>query len=194
MKGVVLAGGRGTRFNARKEKQLAMVGGERLIDIIVRRLNDSDLTKVYVAVSENSPETWRHCRRSDYNLIRTRGSGYINDLKDITRMMRPPLLTIASDIPFIQPRHVNRLLEVSQDSDFRGGWTVLIPKKHLPEGYSRDDTFKYMGVEVAATGLNIVGETDRERKIFTYSPELGININTVQDLSYAREKAGKQTI
>ncbi|WGI17801.1 NTP transferase domain-containing protein [Methanonatronarchaeum sp. AMET-Sl] len=194
MKGVILAGGKGSRFKARKEKQLARIGDRRLIDIIYKKLEKSVLEDVYVAVSENSPKTWKHCRKKRYKMIRTHGAGYINDLRDITRLIKPPILTVASDIPFIKPKHVNQLIELCNKNDFNGGYTVLIPTKHLSNGFNRDDTFSYMGIEVAPVGLNIVGETEMEKKILTYNSELGININTVKDLDYARKNATKYSL
>ncbi|OUJ18187.1 GTP:adenosylcobinamide-phosphate guanylyltransferase [Methanonatronarchaeum thermophilum] len=194
MKGVVLAGGKGSRFTARKEKQLSRIGNQRLLDIIYDKLDRSELTDVYVAVSENSPETWKYCRKKDIKMIRTRGAGYIKDLQDITRLLKPPFLTTASDIPFIKPNHINNLIKMAEKNDFDGGYTVVIPKKLFPEKVDRDDTFNYMGVEVAPIGLNIVGKTDKEKKIFTYNPKLSININKTEDLTYARKVAKKTLV
>ncbi|OKY77836.1 MAG: GTP:adenosylcobinamide-phosphate guanylyltransferase [Candidatus Methanohalarchaeum thermophilum] len=181
MKGVILAGGKGTRFEGEKEKQLKEVGDKKLIDRVLRALKDSALSKVFIAVSDNSPNTWKYCKQNNLNIIETEGESYHKDLKNISKEFNNPFLTAASDIPFITTEEINKLIKEKTKNSL----TLITPKFLVPRGFKIDNSIRVKEIESVPCGINIVGKTKENEFKFTTNPLAGININTKQELNLA---------
>ncbi len=161
MYGVVMAGGKSTRFG--DEKQIQYFGKKRLIDIACEAVIDAGL-KCIVAVSKNALKTYDYVRRN-YDFIDTTGIDYCNDVKFLLENLEKKFLTIASDIPFVTYRDVEEIIKNFKNNSLAGA--VFIKNK------------------IIHVGINIVYD-NTEDIIFLFSNKLLIlNVNTRSDLERA---------
>ena len=175
-----MAGGAGTRLD-RGEKPLFAIAGEPMIDGVLGALEASGVETVYAATSPRTRET---TSRLDgrVRIIETGGEGYVADLTDALDHVGRPVLTVVADLPLLAAAPVAR----ASDTYDGGAVTVCVPaalKRRL--GVSVDTTRTHEGVELAPTGLNVVGERDDERIRVSYDARLAVNVNRPDDAAVA---------
>ena len=160
---IVMAGGKGSRFGY-VEKPMVRLGGIPLIDHVMRALLESGL-ETYIATSKNTPKTEAYCRSAGYRVVVTDGSGYHEDLQYLTERFGV-IITCASDIPFLTPRHIEPIIRSSYGSEDSVVGCTLVDGKVTP------------------FGLNLVHGPD-DRYIIFDDPYVGVNINSSNDLDLA---------
>lgn len=177
---LLMCGGRGTRLDATEEKPLFEVGGEPMIDRVLRALIESRAGPIYAVVSPNTPATREHLG-GEVSLIETSGDGYVADLETALGQIGPPTLTVAADLPLLASDLVDRTL----DAHARKGdaLVVTVPaglKRRL--GASVDDRTLVDGLVPA--GINVV--SDSEDIMYTsYDARLAVNVNRRSDAALA---------
>ncbi|SEK33317.1 NTP transferase domain-containing protein [Haloferax larsenii] len=151
-----MCGGLGTRLDAPVEKPLVEVCGRPMFDRVVDALRQSRVDQIHAVVSPHTPDTRAHASTRDVAVIDAPGEGYVADLGFALEQVSRPVLTVVSDLPLLEPSHVNGLID-----DATGATrTACVPvslKRSL--GASVDDlvVFEHRGREVCPTGLGIVG-------------------------------------
>ncbi|MHC1567769.1 MAG: NTP transferase domain-containing protein [Candidatus Syntropharchaeia archaeon] len=160
MIGIIMAGGKSTRLGL-GEKPLVEIEKKPLIDIVFRSCTKSKLEEVFVAVSENVPETAKHCRLNGYNVLNTSGKGYHNDIALLSRKFKR-FVSVSVDIPFLTPSHINEMMK------YEGSIAGCV----------------FLGRPVPV-GLNIVDRT-ADRYLIYHDPYIGINVNRKEDLERAK--------
>ncbi|OAQ54614.1 GTP--adenosylcobinamide-phosphate guanylyl transferase [Natrinema mahii] len=186
-----MCGGKGTRLESAHEKPLHPIAGTAMIDRVLSALGESRVGTVYAAVSPNAPETRRHLEERDgVRTIETAGDGYVADL--VAVLERPdldaPILTVAADLPLLEPPVVDRILAAHGDRD--GSRTVCVPaalKRRL--GVSIDSRLA-PDDHLAPTGVNVVGTTDDSPSMTDvyYDPRLAVNVNRREDARLAADR------
>lgn len=156
-----MCGGRATRLDADVEKPLFEVADRPMVDRVLAALAGSRVERVFPVVSPHVPDTREHL--ADHPgvdaLVETPGEGYVADLGTALegdRVVRP-VLTVVADLPLLAPALVDHALDHYDGRDL----AVLVPtglKRAL--GVSADPARAHGGHELAATGLNVVGEAD----------------------------------
>ena len=106
MRGAVLAGGAATRFD-RRPKGLEAVGGERILDRVVRALAEG-LGEAPLLVA-NAPDaaTWRPDLRVVPDV--RPGTGALGGILTAVRQAPAPVVCVAWDMPFVNPALVRAL-------------------------------------------------------------------------------------
>ncbi|WP_321169495.1 NTP transferase domain-containing protein, partial [Halopenitus sp. POP-27] len=217
---IVLCGGRGTRLageptvDAIAEKPLVRVGGEPMVDRVVRALRRSDaVDAIHAVASPHTPETLAHLRsgidsldvpdggdgldhpvdRDDRPVLTVRegsGDGYVADLQAALENVDPPAITAVADLPLLRPDHVSAAVNHAIRRSDGESLTVCVPastKRDL--GVSADTTMTVDGMQVAPTGLNVVGSEDAPETVRVVDdPALAINVNRPGDLRIARKR------
>lgn len=154
-----MCGGRATRLDADVEKPLFEVADRPMIDRVLAALAGSRVERVYPVVSPHVPDTHEHL--ADHPevdaLVETPGEGYVADLGTALAddRIERPVLTVVADLPLLAPALVDLALDRYDGRDL----TVLVPtalKRALD--VSADPARAHGGRELAATGLNVVGE------------------------------------
>lgn len=179
-----MCGGRGSRLDSDREKPLVEVGEWPMIDRVITALKNSSVEGILAITTPEAPETAAHV---DVPTIETPGEGYVADLQTALEHPRveKPVLTVAADVPLLDSELVDTVLE-----DWNGGsLTVAVPaetKRYL--GVSVDSSFDHEGLEVAPTGLNVVGG-DPDRMLVLDNERLAVNVNRERDLRIARRLA-----
>ncbi|MEF8830520.1 MAG: NTP transferase domain-containing protein [Halobacteriales archaeon] len=184
MDAVVLAGGRGSRFEPSVEKPLYRVAGERMVDRVLAALADSRAGRVHAAISPQAPATRDHLSTHDVDLVSTPGAGYVADLEVALDAIGRPALTVAADLPLLDGDAVDAVL-AARDG---GSLTAAVPvalKRALD--VSADTTLP--GGRLAPAGVNVVGDGD-DRQWVTWDARLAVNVNRAGDAAVAERLAG----
>lgn len=178
MDALVMAGGPGTRLGE-GEKPLYAIGGDAMVDRVLRALSASDVDRISVATSPHTPETAAHV---DVPVIRTPGNGYVADLDAALEHIQTPVLTVAADLPLLTAPIVDRILSETGP----GSTTVCVPLD-VPRrlGATVDTTMDVDGDTVVPTGVNVVAKTDRTETLVMTEPKLAVNVNRPRDARVA---------
>ncbi|WP_396613259.1 NTP transferase domain-containing protein [Haloferax sp. S1W] len=151
-----MCGGLGTRLDAPVEKPLVEVCGRPMFDRVVDALRQSRVDQIHAVVSPHTPDTRAHASTRDMAVIDAPGEGYVSDLGFALEQVGRPVVTVVSDLPLLEPAHVNDLIENAAGAT-RTACVPVSLKRSL--GASIDDSvvFEYRGTEVCPTGLGVVG-------------------------------------
>ncbi|THE65564.1 cobalamin biosynthesis protein CobY [Salinadaptatus halalkaliphilus] len=186
-----MCGGEGTRLESHHEKPLHPIDGVPMVDCVLAALADSRVETIYAAVSPNAPETRAYLEGSDDGIddslpgsptpVETAGEGYVADL--LALLERPalsaPIVTVAADLPLLEPAVIDRLLAAHGDS--AASRTVCVPvslKRRL--AVSVDSTLESHDY-LAPTGVNVVGNSAQSMHHVSYDPRLAVNVNRRTD-------------
>jgi len=180
-----MCGGEGTRLD-RGEKPLFEVAGEPMVERVLAALEGSGVETIYAATSPATPATARKLE-GRVRLLETPGDGYVADLGTALERVGRPVLTVVADLPLLSAGLVDRTVAAHDG----GALTVCVPaalKRRL--GVSADATRAGGGVDLAPTGLNVVGGDDAETVRVSYDARLAVNVNRPDDAAVAAELAG----
>lgn len=181
MDALLFCGGKGTRLDAPVEKPLFEVGGVAMVDRVLAALDGSRAEEVYPVVSPHAPATRAHLEGRP--CLDAPGDGYVADLEFALAddRVEVPVLTVAADLPLLVPDAVGTVL----DAHDAGSLAVYVPaslKRDL--GVSVDTTFERRGLELAPTGINVVGD-GRDETYVTEDHRLAVNVNRTRDAAVA---------
>jgi len=195
---IILAGGKSSRLGEGKEKALINIGGNenqnRLIDLVVENVRNSKAEGFLVAISKNTPKTAEYCKSLDYELLETPGKGYHADLRYLLARY-PEFVSVACDIAFLKPEHINSIIDFYIHNDFGIGNSIgtstnitgAVPLDIIPPYVVPSYIFEYEGSKLVAVGLNIVTDSRKNLPFIFNDPLLAININTPHDLEIAKK-------
>lgn len=196
-----MAGGKGKRMGLTVEKPLIPFLGKPLIDWVVEAVESAEkVSNFFVVTSLNTPETEKHCRSRNWEILRTDAKGYHADLKQATRdaSLAGPVLTIPGDLPAVTGTFLDKVISVFEVSgkDFLAVFVPIGKRKSL--GLSVDSTDEYKGTWYAVSGVNIVNGTKIQQEgkietsaVITQDMEVVLNINTLKDLDIAEKQMQK---
>lgn len=200
---IVMAGGKGERLKADCEKPLFPLKDKFLIDYVLNNLNQSNLIdKIVIATSPNTSKTKEYLIKnydadslnfsndvnrldnaSKFYYLDTPGKGYVEDLSFILDTFNKDspnhvLLFINSDLPLVNTKIINHVLEVYESSD-KPALSVYVPTEIFEEN-GIDYSFEYNGK--VPSGLNILLSQNiiqEEEELIIRCTELAFNVNTI---------------
>jgi adenosylcobinamide-phosphate guanylyltransferase len=193
---LIMAGGKGRRIGSNIEKPLLSFLGRPLIDRVLEATKSAqNVSEIYVITSGNTPKTEEKCLKNGLKVLRTKGKGYHNDLKQaiIEGELSCPVLTMPADLPALTGRFIDKIIELFEKKG-KNALAVFVPiekRKELELSVSSKDEFE--GVMYAVSGVNIIngekilskGKIDTAALI-TDEIEVLFNINTQKDLDIAK--------
>jgi len=190
MEAIVMAGGKGTRFNSKStEKPLIEFIGQPMIAHVIRELKRSKIEKITVAVSPYTPKTKKWVENSKLNIILTPGKSFIDDYVWAAKKLniKNPFLTVTADIPLINKNLINKVVDFYL-LKCSGALAVYIPSRLLEAVSVKPDLiFKIDDNQLVPVGLNVVDgksiDNIQEEIILVLNDNsLAFNINTPSDL------------
>lgn len=181
---VILAGGKSSRMGRHKgcEKAVIKIYGKRLIDLVAESVSESKVSDFIVAITDNTPETEKYCKRVRYKTITTPGAGYHEDIQYLLQRY-PEFISVACDLPFLRTEHINEILDAF--SSHRISITGAVPREIVPKKAIPSYTFEHEGKELVFCGINVVTMSKDSIPFLFNEPLLGINVNTRDDLRIA---------
>lgn len=190
---LVMAGGRGSRMNSDQEKPLMMVNGKPLIEHVLHALRDSSLVdKIIVATSCHTPETGAHVENLGFEVLKTPGNGYVEDLSFILSQddfKDEVLLTLTSDLPLITARIIDQVLGEYHKSS-TPAMSVMVPVEIFREHGLKPSLVLQ---NVVPSGLNILrgNDTEQDEEVLVLDKiELALNINSPEDIKCLKKLWG----
>ncbi|MFB6072508.1 MAG: NTP transferase domain-containing protein [Halobacterium sp.] len=177
-----MCGGRGTRLDADVEKPLFEVGGRPMVDRVRDALAESRVDATHAVVSPHAPATHEHVA-GRLPVVETPGDGYVDDLLVALEHVDQPALTVAADLPLLDGRVVDGVLDAAD-----GSTSVRVPaalKRLL--GASTDETGDWV-----PTGVNVVASDD-DAVYRTYDARLAVNVNHRSDAELAERLLAART-
>jgi adenosylcobinamide-phosphate guanylyltransferase len=186
-----MAGGKGERLGlGGVEKPLLEFRGRPLIGHVFAALNKSQIERVVTVTSPRTPCTTRWAREANIQVVRAPGQGYIKDYMWASKRLglQGPVLIIAADLPLIDYRLIDRIIERRSKAE-SSALGVYLPCEFCDEAnVSPDFAFAADDKLLVPTGINIVDASRRdqlqEEQMFIIRDEsLLYNINRRSDLS-----------
>jgi molybdopterin-guanine dinucleotide biosynthesis protein A len=190
--GVILAGGHATRFGG-QPKGLELVGGARIIDRVAAALRAVADELLLVA---NQPEAsaWLPGIRTVGDV--RAGFGSLGGIYSALVHAGQPVLIVAWDMPFVEPRVLEALREAGTDAD------VVVFQSGSPRGveplcaFYRPTCLAPIERQMDVGDLRVVGFFENVRVVRLPAPadpeKTFMNINTPSDLALAEGLATGQ--
>lgn len=183
-----MAGGRGSRLRM-GEKPLVKLFGRPLIDYVVGALLDSSADKIFVAVTENVPETRKWALERELAVVDTKGKGFVADMVEAVEKagVKEPILIIMADLPLVTPDLIDEIIETYQERPEPALSTHTPLNLHSRLGRRPDSLFNYRGQLIVPSGINIldggdIREEQEDYHLIMERIELAVNVNLVEDL------------
>jgi adenosylcobinamide-phosphate guanylyltransferase len=204
-----MCGGQGTRLETDVEKPLFEVGGEPMVDRVRRALAGSRIEEVHAVVSPHAPATREHLDGT-LPLVETPGEGYVADLGVALERVEQPVLTVAADLPLLDPAVVDRILDAHGRAGGTGSMTVVVPaalterlgvsadsvilaedvpaafEDRIEEGETEaDEPADEFECDVTPAGVNVVADAQEDTMYLSYDTRLAVNVNRQSDAAVA---------
>lgn len=188
MDAMVMAGGKGSRLRM-GEKPLVKLFGRPLIDYVVGAVLDSSADRIFVAVTENVPETSKWALERGLGVVDTKGKGFVADMVEAVEKagVKDPILVIMADLPLVTPDLIDEIVEIYEERPEPALSTHTPLNLHSRLGRRPDSLFNYRGQLIVPSGINILDGADiREEQedyhLIMERIELAVNVNMAEDL------------
>lgn len=204
---LIMAGGKGERMRQKKEKPLIRLLGKPMILWVIEAVKAAkEISKVYVAVTNRTPNTQEFISKLPVNVIKTDGKGYHEDLQQaiLAANLNFPVLTISADLPLLTGEFIDQVVSRYWEAG-DPALMVLVPVEACKNyGVEPTSLYPFQEKSYAVAGVNIVdgrkileGEQEQE-VLISDRAEVAINVNTELDLEaaerYLQEKLGMKNV
>lgn len=183
-----MAGGRGSRLRM-GEKPLVTLFGRPLIDYVALALEDSFVDRIFVATTDNVPNTRKWAVQRGLEVVDTGGYGYVADMIEAVKKadVKDPVMIIMADLPLVTSDLIDDIIEVYEDRPEPALSTHTPLDLHSRLGRRPDSLFNYQGRLIVPAGINVLdgSEIEREQEDFHLileRIELAVNVNVAGDL------------
>lgn len=195
LEALINAGGKGTRMlNSGIEKPMLAVGGKPTVRHVISALEGSKhISSIIISVSSNTPQTERYLKDLGYEVIRTSGDSYVDDIHtSLQSMSSEYVLTSPSDLPLISTKVIDDVVEAFKPD--MESMIVVVDEEHLTKfGITPSYTITLEGKSWVMSGINIMerqstldGKYHRESFFKCSCIDLAVNVNTSEELRMAR--------
>jgi adenosylcobinamide-phosphate guanylyltransferase len=178
------------------EKPLLVVSGKSMLQLVIEVLKQTNVDRIVVASSTNTPATSIEARRLGVEVLVTPGDGFEEDMRFAIRQLSlGDVLVVSADLPFITAEIVERAVQRYRSSGKPALAVMAKPKAYEEIGSKPQYRFKVDGQDFVPVGINIVdgkridhGELDQTILVID-SGDIVLNVNTLEELNLARRKS-----
>jgi adenosylcobinamide-phosphate guanylyltransferase len=207
MHALVMAGGKGTRMNARCEKPLLNINGKPMISYVLNALIDSKcFNYVWVAVSKNTVNTKAYLNEHyrSVMVIDTPAIDYVYDLNYALTYISnhmynaEPILITAADLPLLDCNIVKYIIDMYEHySSKKDAWIVIVVSTKLLRDTQVSSKLQVNGIDKYYSGISIVNprvldniiynthNSIKEEYMLIDDVRVAVNVNTMNDLKLA---------
>ncbi len=181
-------------LNSGIEKPMLAVGGKPTVRHVISALEGSKhISSIIISVSSNTPQTERYLKDLGYEVIRTSGDSYVDDIHtSLQSMSSEYVLTSPSDLPLISTKVIDDVVEAFKPD--MESMIVVVDEEHLTKfGITPSYTITLEGKSWVMSGINIMerqstldGKYHRESFFKCSCIDLAVNVNTSEELRMAR--------
>lgn len=183
-----MAGGRGSRLKM-GEKPLVTLFGRPLIDHVTLALQESSVDRIYVATTENVPQTRAWAEDRELYVVETPGMGFVADMIFAVKAAKvtDPIMIVMADLPLVNADLIDAIIEIYEDRPEPALSTHTPLHLHSRLGRRPDSLFNYQGQLIVPSGINVLDGAEIEKEQEDYHLimeriELAVNVNVAQDL------------
>ncbi|HPT19781.1 MAG TPA: NTP transferase domain-containing protein [Methanothrix sp.] len=183
-----MAGGRGSRLKM-GEKPMVRLFGRPLIDYVTLALEESSVDRIFLAATENSPQTRQWAMERGLDVVDTGGFGYVADMIEAVKSARvkEPILIIMADLPLVTADIIDGIIGTYEERPEPALSTHTPLNLHSRLGRRPDSLFNYRGRLIVPAGINVLEGSDIEKEQEDYHlilerMELAVNVNVAEDL------------
>lgn len=188
--GVVMAGGKATRFQRNVEKGILEVGGVTLLERVTDALRVPRIDRIVIATTASTIGTERLARDLKLEVFRTKGAGYHNDVIELINSFGR-FISVNVDVPFVVKSHISRLASSGQRDSIAG----VVPSRLAVRPPDKDSLMVgTRGEEMIWAGLNFVTMNPETDFLVFEDPLLTLNINNEADLEFVQRLALERRI
>lgn len=196
MDALIMAGGLAQRMG-QGEKSCIELNGKPLISYIIDALSGAErVGKIYVSVTEATPETKKliKARYPELHLIEAAEGSYVGDMIYSIKAAEliGPVMVVMCDLPLVRSDIIDNVLEKYETCE-EPALSVYVPIALCKKIGIRPDTVFHKNTKlIVPTGINILDASDinNEQPDYNYiidDPRLAMNVNTPEDLEKCRE-------
>ncbi|MCL2712923.1 MAG: NTP transferase domain-containing protein [Methanomassiliicoccaceae archaeon] len=205
MEALIHAGGRGSRMGqCGTEKPMLEIGGipviKRVVDAVA---SSSNVSRVIVSVSDNTMETEKFLVSEGVETIHTSGNDFVDDLHKAFEVMNNRyVMTAPCDVPLLNRQAVDMLYDFFDPDTMESAIAVVSEDMLRSIGSTPSYSIDINGRKWVLSGLCIMDRIRtltlpndvfiKETYMLTEMLELAVNVNTQNDLEFAKKMAKHQ--
>jgi adenosylcobinamide-phosphate guanylyltransferase len=187
MIGLVMCGGKGTRMKSSEEKLLLKYKKPIIEHVLNAFKNSGIFSKIVCVTSNNAPKTHKFVSGLGIDILKTKGSGYVNDLNESLIKFDELIFVASGDMPLLDSEIIQKIMKLVNG---KNAWTSILVRKNFLQSLGLEAEFfvNYNNEECAYTGISIVDPN--QIKNMQYVPEsyivlddrrVAANLNTKKD-------------
>ena len=182
-----MCGGKGTRMELPEEKLLLKYKKPIIEHVLNAFKNSGIFSKVVCVTSNNAPKTHKFVSDLGVDIIKTKGSGYVNDLNESLIKFDELIFVASGDMPFLDSEIIQKIIKLVNEKNV---WTSILVRKNFLQSLGLEAEFfvNWNNEECAYTGISIVDPS--KIKNMQHVPEsyivfddkrVAVNLNTQKD-------------
>ena len=182
-----MCGGKGTRMESPEEKLLLKYKKPIIEHVLNAFKNSGIFSKIVCVTSNNAPKTHKFVSDLGIDIIKTRGSGYVNDLNEALNKFNELIFVASGDMPLLDSEVIQKIMKLVNKNNI---WTSILVTKNFLQSLGLEAEFfvNYNNEECAYTGISIVkpGQIKNiqhvpESYIIFDDKRVAVNLNTKKD-------------
>ncbi len=187
MIGIIMAGGRGTRMNAKTEKLLLCYKRPVVVHVADSMRDSGCFERIIAATSPNSPDTRRLLAGQGIEIFDTPGTGYVGDLNRVLRSISGTALVTSGDLPLLDGDMIRKILRCHTA---QSAWTSILVSRPFLDSLGLDvgECIEHEGRLCCYSGISVVNsdgisslEAMPESRVIVDDRRIAFNINTPKD-------------
>ncbi len=185
---LVMAGGKGSRMYMNTEKLLLKYKKPIIFHVLDALKNSKCFKRIIIATSHHSPKTMNMLKELDYEIIETRGTGYVEDLNQaLCEIDGDVVLVTSGDLPLLDGEIIKQIIS---RYDRQNVWTSFVVTKEFLDSIniSAEFSIQFKGQHCLYTGISLVNATKinsldsiKENYEILNDKKIAFNVNTKED-------------
>jgi adenosylcobinamide-phosphate guanylyltransferase len=187
MIGLVMCGGKGSRMKSSEEK-LLLKYKKPIVEHVLRALEDSKIfSRIVCVTSSNAPKTREFVSKIGFDVLETKGNGYVDDLGESIGKFEELIFVVSGDMPLLDSEIIKKIEKLVNE---KNAWTSILVRKSFLQSLGLEAEFfvNCNDEECAYTGISIINPKEiknmqyvAESYIILDDKRIAANLNTKKD-------------
>jgi len=182
-----MCGGKGTRMKSSKEKLLLKYKKPVIEHVLNAFENSGIFSKIVCVTSGNAPKTREFVSSLGFDILDTKGMGYVDDLGESLLKFDELIFVGSGDMPLLNSEIINKIVKLA---DKKNMWTSIVVRKKFLQSLGLEAEFfvNFNNEECAYTGISVVDprrinnlQLVTESYIILDDKRVATNLNTKTD-------------
>jgi len=185
MIGLIMAGGRGTRMDSNEEKLLLKYKKPVILHVVDALQNANCFSKIIALTSPNSPNTEKILKKTDIDIISSRGENFVSDLNEILQQLDEMVFVTSGDLPLLDSQIVKTIVDLHEPEEI---WTSIVTTLLFQKSLGTTSDCIVQQHDYVQTGISIIDakrivnlDPVKEKFLILNDKRIGLNLNTKDD-------------